>query len=448
MKKLFVTAVVALGFFSNSLNANLVTNAIQEKLGDAVGNKLNDLGSLGEILPGNISNAFKGLSTDLFGGLSNLMFKGLDTVSFDKLSQCYVPENTSSNLDVCGWATALDDLFKGDFCNLVPQMPGWRKVTDKDTKFDYSFGAREWCDAQKAKYGSAVADLFDNTSAQSSVNDDNETKKCKSDQARKLNEMFSMTNLSKLDKNSYVYKAAINSDGKTLRLIRDFYTSSSANNFPKALCEKGRPANLTNVKKPLDKITEEDIYKNSVPKTVADYEEDIRKAIETKQKTRQGFNNISQGVSAYVAKAEKEANVSTDIAIQTQQAMNGQVVSAIVNNLEMERDGEIKAARTKYRNEMGAIETTGEDYVQALKPSYQKAARITIQKQKNDEIAITNDIMEKYDKKIELAKLMVEKEVIMQSSNFPKDIAKKEIANYISCANDSSQNCKELLGWE
>ena len=145
MKKLFVTAIVALGFLTNSLNANLtdsITDAVKDKLGDAVGSKLNDLGSLGNILPGNISNAFKGLSTDLFGGLSKLMFKGLDTMSFDKLSQCYVPEETSSNLDVCGWADALDDLFKGDFCNLVPQMPGWRKVTDTDTKFDYSFGAK------------------------------------------------------------------------------------------------------------------------------------------------------------------------------------------------------------------------------------------------------------------------------------------------------------------
>lgn len=450
MKKLFVTAIVALGFLTNSLNANLtdsITDAVKDKLGDAVGSKLNDLGSLGNILPGNISNAFKGLSTDLFGGLSKLMFKGLDTMSFDKLSQCYVPEETSSNLDVCGWADALDDLFKGDFCNLVPQMPGWRKVTDTDTKFDYSFGAREWCDAKKAKYGSAVADLFDDTSAQPSVNDDDKAKECKNKQARALDEMFSMTNLSKLNKNSYVYKVAISGDDKTLRLIRDFYTNSSANNFPTALCEKGKPANLTNVKKSLQDITEEDIYKDSMPKTVADYEEDIRETTQTMQKTRQAFNKIPQNVSVAVANIEQDANVSTEISTQTQKAMT-QAVAGIINSLETERNGAIKAARTKYRNETGAIEMTGEDYVQALKPAYQKAARTAIQKQKNDEIAITNDIMEKYDKKIELAKLMVEKEVIMQSLNFPKDIAKKEIANYISCANDSSDSCKKLLDWE
>lgn len=447
MRKFIMMVALAMGLQTSVFGFD-ITGAVKDQLGSVVGGKISSLSDVKGLLPGNMSNLFSNVSSDVFGGLTSTIFNGLDYVTMGSVSKCYVLEESSSNLDVCSFAKKLDELMQGNFCNLVPSVPGMRKRGNDEMDFDYSLGLYELCKAKQAEYGNIASKSINNMS-QSKL-DGTPTQRAGRKAAQKyIDEMWELNALLKLNKDSLAYKSASKQDNETIRLMKEFWSNEASNGFKINYDDKGNFKGNITVKKKIQDITIDDIVK--VPQNLNAYNEEINAAVELENDKLKSTNPINIAQNA-IDKSKNDilANIDGN-KVLTAEEINTKIMSETnLKELDSSFENHIVAESEKeiaiYRSENWGLENPDKTYLDKVGSGYKLEAAKRIQKQAQKEVEIKMAVREKYARKKDITVALTTQKAIMAQA-FNREVAMEDIRTYINNANDKSFQ-KDTLGWD
>ncbi len=344
--------------------------AINNANGDAIGNVLGGLagGAVGSVL-GKLDQNF-----------SNIFSKSLNFINACYGTNFKLP---NSYTDACALAGELDSL-KTNVCSAI----GGSGNVEKGIT-----GFQRLCNAKQRQFNDYVGKQAVNFAEWAVLQDNEKT----TDFIAKFSSGISVATFdSNWDVNNLLKGDGIASkllkDGKMkdLELLMDYTKSYGATTDP-------------------NKIKIEDIQ---APNSMNDYRKGIDESIKN---NREIYRTANPSQSAALARAKLNNNEKADI-------------SDLANKLKSDYDNAkiAEIGNVLATSDYKKIAVPTQEYVKLLRKDLQPSAIAQIRRQQAQEVAIVSQIEEKWERKYNIAKLLMDKEKIL-AQKFDEEAAKKEI---------------------
>lgn len=358
----------------NNMNSNSggISSNMSSKsgIGDAIGNVLGGLagGAVGSVL-GKLDQNF-----------SNIFSKSLNFINACYGTNFKLP---NSYTDACALAGELDSL-KTNVCSAI----GGSGNVEKGIT-----GFQRLCNAKQRQFNDYVGKQAVNFAEWAVLQDNEKT----TDFIAKFSSGISVATFdSNWDVNNLLKGDGIASkllkDGKMkdLELLMDYTKSYGATTDP-------------------NKIKIEDIQ---APNSMNDYRKGIDESIKN---NREIYRTANPSQSAALARAKLNKNENADIKDLANK------LKSDYDNAKIAEIGNVLAT-SDYKK----IAVPTQEYVKLLRKDLQPSAIAQIRRQQAQEVAIVSQIEEKWERKYNIAKLLMDKEKIL-AQKFDEEAAKKEI---------------------
>ncbi|EFR47519.1 hypothetical protein HCCG_02067 [Helicobacter cinaedi CCUG 18818 = ATCC BAA-847] len=361
-------------------------------LGDIIGG-----GNIGNIvdgaLNGNLNGALGGVLDSVLGKLDS-QFSNIFSNSLNFINACYETDLKLDidlgidTTDVCAMASKLDEI-KVNICSLV----GGSGTMNKGVS-----GFQSLCEAKQKEFKDYVSRQANNFAEWATLQNGEKTTDYNAKFASGLSvadfdSKWDINNL--LKKDSTISKMLKDGKMKEIEMFMDYTKSYGA-------------------KKDIESINMEDI---KAPSSMNDYRRGIDDGIKN---NRTIIKNANPSQSASLARAKLSKNNKEDM-----QKLSNQLKSDY-NNAKIAEIGNALAT-SDYKK----IAIPTQDYVKLLRKDLQPGAIAQIRRQQAQEVSLISQIEEKWERKYNLAKLLIDKEVIL-SQKFDETEARKEVNRIVN----------------
>lgn len=361
-------------------------------LGDIIGG-----GNIGNIvdgaLNGNLNGALGGVLDSVLGKLDS-QFSNIFSNSLNFINACYETDLKLDidlgidTTDVCAMASKLDEI-KVNICSLV----GGSGTMNKGIS-----GFQSLCEAKQKEFKDYVSRQANNFTEWAVLQNGEKTidynaKFASGLSVAEFDSKWDINNLLKDD--STISKMLKDGKMKELELFMDYTKSYGA-------------------KTDIKSINMEDI---KAPSSMNDYRKGIDDGIKN---YRTIIKNANPSQSASLARAKLSKNNKEDmkkLSNQLKSDYNNAKIAEIGNAL----------ATSDYKK----IAIPTQDYVKLLRKDLQPGAIAQIRRQQAQEVALISQIEEKWERKYNLAKLLIDKEVIL-SQTFDEKKAREEVNRIVN----------------
>ena len=369
-------------------------------IGDIVGGAIGG-GNLGDIagnivdgaLNGNLNGALGGVLDSALGKLDS-QFSNIFSNSLNFINACYETDLKLDidlgidTTDVCAMASKLDEI-KVNVCSLV----GGSGTMNKGLS-----GFQSLCEAKQKEFKDYVSRQANNFAEWATLQNGEKTidynaKFASGLSVAEFDSKWDINNL--LKKDSTISKMLKDGKMKEIEMFMDYTKSYGA-------------------KKDIESINMEDI---KAPSSMNDYRRGIDDGIKN---NRTIIKNANPSQSASLARAKLSKNNKEDM-----QKLSNQLKSDY-NNAKIAEIGNALAT-SDYKK----IAIPTQDYVKLLRKDLQPGAIAQIRRQQAQEVSLISQIEEKWERKYNLAKLLIDKEVIL-SQKFDETEARKEVNRIVN----------------
>lgn len=327
---------------------------------------------------------------DVLGSVANSALSSLDSRFNNLFKKSINFANVCFNTD---FTLGIDT---NDICALASKLDGIRANVCQVFGGNYNVGIsgfQRLCNAKQREFNDYVSKSVVNFAEWAMLQDKEVTTNftAKLPNGIDLNTFNKTWDINNILKNDSVVSSYLKQGShKEVSLLMDYSKSYNSKTNPKNI-------KIEDVKAPPDLNT----YKRNIDESVKNH--------------RAIMQNASPTQSATLARSKLSNDSSADI-------------SELSNQLKSDYDNAkiAEIGNTLAVSDYKKIAIPTQEYIELLRPDLQLSAIAQIRKQQAQEIAIITQIEEKWDRKYNLAKLLIDKEVIL-AQTFDEDSAKQEV---------------------